>query len=358
MKALFIITFCLVSLHCCYAQVNLTANDLFKLINQRGGVFNVVEKANINRGGYESILDDSLQGVFNFIDFENAYKNQELKTELLHLLNDTAAYARLYSEDRIYKIYTMNAEYTRNKVSGWLSVFCKQKKDTIMKTVSLFNHYRDSLIRAESNNYYNYALYNFEITKYTKEFLTKTKYPEVYLNFYKKWEQDGKTFDSEWFKYMLDFQDSEAERLYDDYIDNALSSNNQDEIIDFKNYICHTYNDYTISRFIKMLDKTEFVDTEISTLKIPIYIYLLSEIENIYIYYLLFRDESLANQYYAIEENAYSGNIHKAINDFNIIKPNLIVCFKRMLQFNGYAELYWKRNMPYYRKEIIDYEEK
>ena len=335
----------------CYSQVSLSASDLLSLIKSRGGVFEVVEKANINRGGYESILDDSLQGVFNFNDFENAYKNQELKTELLHLLNDTTAYARLYSEDRIYKVYTMNAEYTRNKVSGWLSIFCKQKKDSILRTESLFNYYIDYLIMAESNKYYNNAFHNFEISKYTKEFLTKLKYPEVYLNFYKKWEQDGKSFDSEWFKYMLDFQDPEAEKLYDDYIDNALLGKRKEDIIDFKNYICHTYNDYAISRFIKMLDKSDLVEVAFLTYKIPIYILLLSEIENIYIYYLLFTDETLANYYYTIEEFAFSGQIEKAITEYNKIKPNLIACFKSMLKYNGYTEIYWKQNMPYYKKE-------
>ena len=351
MKALLIITFCIVALHNCYSQMHLTADGLLNLIKSRGGVFEVIEKANINRGGYETILDDSLQSVYYFNDYENAYHNQKLKEELLRLLNDMASYARLYSEDRIYKIYTLNTEYTRNKVSNWLTIYRGQEKDTIMKTKSLFNQYKDSLIMAESKKYYNEALHNFEISKYTKELLTRLKYPEVYVVFYKKWEQDGKTFDSEWFKYLLDFQDPEAEKLYDDYIDNALLGKRKEDIIEFKNYICHTYNDYAISRFIKMLDKSDLVEVDYLTYKIPIYILLLSEIENIYMYYLLFKDETLANSYYNIEEYAFSGQIEKAITEYNKIKTNLIACFKRMLKYNGYTEIYWKQNMPYYKKE-------
>ncbi|MBO7596594.1 MAG: hypothetical protein J6T70_06075 [Bacteroidales bacterium] len=349
-KLLFLIIFISI-INYCYSQVSLSASDLLFLIKSRGGVFEVVEKANINRGGFENILDDSLQGVFNFNDYENAYHNQELKKELLHLLNDTISYAKMYSNDRIYKVYTMDAEYTRNKVSGWLSAFCKQKKDTIMKTESLFKHYRDSLIMAESNKYYNNALHNFKISKYTKEFLTRLKYPEVYLAFYKKWEQDGKTFDSEWFKYLLDFQDPEAEKLFQDSFEEAILSKKESLFLDFKNYISYHFNSFATSQFIRILDKTDFVEEQMMDFEVPIYVTFFSAVDNVYLDWLMFENAYLANLFWKVGDFAYSNKIDKAIKEYNKIKPELLVFYKEMLKFNRQEELYWKQNMPYYKKE-------
>lgn len=357
MKKLLILIINILSVNYTFSQIRLSANDLLNLIKSRGGVFNVVEKSyDYDNEKKKKLLDDSLRSVKYFNDIDNVLKNEELKNELLKLLTDTIEYSKYRTNEYIARIQT-DTMLSNGRLTSWLN----RKNygfliDTILKTPQLYNQYLDSTLLYEKEYNFDFYYQRFRISTNSKQLLTRIKYPESYSLFYKNWEKDGKTQKSQWFDILLEYQDPEAIKIYDDYIQKVIDTKDAKELSDIRMFVIQFNNSYKVQLLLKLL-KEATLSYEDQRSPMPFNIYLITDLsilEHILLYmepkildYVV--DTIISDYIYVGEDNM--PNVNKAQEMFQSCLDKIIPWFQPYLNILLKEELKWKQNMPYYKKE-------
>ncbi len=298
--------------------------------------------------------------VNHFYDYKGLDFNDSLKYLLVELFNDSIGWARYKA-----KVVRQNLEKEpepnkRRALEGYLQHnYNKSFADSVLNNKQLFAQYFDSLCayRERSSferNFKKGSDWNLPYS-FTK-IIAHSHYPEVYDKMLYYWNNDKGAHCGD---YLLNVDCPEMIADIESKLDN------NDLIYVAIRYMC-TYRSESIRMLIKALDNSKLVDNDLQGIDfdIPLNVYLLLKINDNDIYNewtfksYLFECSNFNKIIYDYESVLY--NLKKIKNQKQAIKmsqyiienKNLIIpFFEQHYQKCLNAELYWKQNMPYYKKE-------
>ncbi len=231
--------------------------------------------------------------------------------------------------------------------------------DSVLNNKQLFAQYFDSLCVYEEEssferNFKKGSDWNLPYS-FTK-IIAHSHYPEVYDKMLYYWK-NHKGADCE--KYLLNVDCPEMIADIESKLDN-------NELIYVALYYMCTYRSEAIKMLIKAMDNSKLVDSNVKGLdfEMPLNVYLLLRINEFDSY---FKSEWIFNQYMIECDGDIFINYESMKNQLKTVKTQkqaikmsqyiidnknmLIPFFEQHYQKCLNAELYWKQNMPYYKKE-------
>jgi hypothetical protein len=354
----------------------ISADSLLKLIQAEGNVYETIE----NKISVSSV------------DTKRCYFNDSLKTVLLKLL-DEDEYVR-QDNLRILNRYFGTDEKKKIRVGEWVyDRYLSLEKDSfngnprqydryiqsfiqdyVMSNDSVYNLYLDS---AYTDKIHRLKQVKTVIPPYFEDLLSEIKWPEVYEAYYKDWVSDGKGIHSKRFKSMLRMHCPEAIELYNTYADEVYA---KDDYSLFEGGILdrldtYVYGSYTYQLMAKALSclaacnifdvfEDGFIDEECVYPEVPFNLIVAESV----------LDSATSNielkRFYdrCVEIGIFSARYQKFVCCFpeekyfkigREIKENIEPFRRELLHYMKLKvkeELYWKRNMPYYKSEKDDKE--
>lgn len=343
-------------LFCCHAigqRNRITTDSLLHYLQQKDDLYSCFNNSNI-----DSVID-------NFYIWENEkdfYFNDSLKHLLIDLFNDSIGWARYSSKCVRQHLENESYEYKHNALKGFLRRQYDSKIfiDSILKDANLFDIYFDSLCTFEENRSIKEDLSRigyFYIPERLKNILAHSFYFELYDKMLYYWKQSGCSTRDFYYDYLLNVGCPEVISELNKMLDN--SEWDYDLLI----YLTDNYSSESIKLLIKALDKTYLVDGDLMEIDVSLNVRLLLRLNRLTwfteIGYLINSDlyYKVVDIIKHISVNIYepNGNEHMAkyiIENKNIIVPFFESAYQKCLE----QELYWKQNMPYYKKEVIQNE--
>ena len=295
------------------------------------------------------------------IDYKDCYFSDTLKSILLPLLS------RDYFFEYQYKV-TWDEEYTRSAVLNYLkNRHLRNYYDSIINDSNLYQAYSDSA-KSEA------------LTKLSLEFkrkpwiqnsliklITNIKWSESYILLYNNWVDDGKSITSSVFKPLISFHCPEAIQMYNSLINKAIQLQKIDFLLKIKHEIFnyHKYGSYCLDLYIQLLHcDALYYDYEIyssDTLgpqhKIPFNYNLLSADLNPKEEFITSDNYKFAQLKDSIFDQSNNKRMYSEIR-LSLLGKQIVRfadSFEQQLQqkkeYMQRQELYWKQNMPYYKKE-------
>ncbi len=339
----------------------ISADSLLKLIRAEGNVYETIE----NRISVSSV------------DTKKCYFNDSLKTVLLKLLDEDEY--RLHETKRFVDQMFSNEKYCRKRIYAWLKDNHQMELlDSIKSNAGLRQQYLDSaynsLLKKERLPIYMSVI---QIPPYFEDLLSEIKWPEVYEAYYKDWVSDGKGIHSKRFKSMLRMHCPEAIELYNTYADEVYA---KDDYSLFEGGILdrldtYVYGSYVYQLMAKALSclaacnvfdvfEDGFIDKECVYPEVPFNLIVAESVldsatSNIELKRIYDR---------CVEIGIFSARYQKFVCCFpeekyfkigREIKENIDPFRRELLHYmklKEKEELYWKRNMPYYKSEKDDKE--
>jgi hypothetical protein len=294
------------------------------------------------------------------VDIKDCYYNQKLKPYLLKWL-DKEAYFTYENNNSIRIAYT--DDYKVIQVREWL-INHKQKHliDTVLKTPALFNIYLDSVITDETN-YMKKLFYKYGGGRLRSEILnfhSLLKLPEAYTILRKYWEEDSCKIKSDYLRPMLAMHDPDAIEKYNKYVDSIITTNDLSAIESVETIADYEYEfgSYATDLQVKLLNvtiKTYYSYSFENNFDVPFNVNFLSPSGRIY-YHFATNDtisKILNKIYYNPQKKIYEYSYKELEEYSNEIVKN-IEKFKEAIQEHKNKlikeEEYWKKNMPYNKK--------
>lgn len=292
------------------------------------------------------------------VDIYDWYHHEKLKPYLLIWLNkeayfeyDNQQYIKRAFDDG-YKVY---------KVKGWLTSRNQESLiDTVMNSPSLFQVYLDSVVDATTN--YMKALYfkdGGKLPSKVLDFHARLKLPEAYAAINKYWKEDGGTAKSDYFNVMLAMHDPEAIAKYNNFVDSAIVEKNLIAIEDIESKAKNEYfyGSYAVALQLKLLrvNLRTYYNSLDCSIEVPFNINFLSPLTGVYYNFTHYEtvlrilnalynplDKIYGLTYGELEE--YSNEVIQNVDEFKkAVEPYRDSLIKE--------ELYWKVNMPFYKKD-------
>ena len=298
--------------------------------------------------------------VNHFYDYEGLDFNDSLKYLLVELFNDSIGWAKYVAKGVKQNLEKEPEPNKRRALQGYLKRnFNKAFADSVLNNEKLFNQYFDSLCEYEERSSFEEDMKkssSWNLPNSLTNIIAHSHYPEVYDKMLYYWK-NHKGANCE--KYLLNVECPEMIADIESKLDN------NDLIYVAIRYMC-TYRSESIKMLIKALDNSKLVDNDLKgfDFDIPLNVYLLLRIN----------DNDLHNEWtfksYVFEcsnFNEITYNYESVIAKLKTIKTqkqaikmsqyiidnkNLIIpFFEQHYQKCLNNELYWKQNMPYYKKE-------
>lgn len=346
MKKYSLILFLLVSI-----GIATNAQDLFKPTIFGDSLYNLFK----GMDAFE-VLD---QTELSKVDVRSCYFHNDLKPYLLVWLNKDAY---LEYDNREYIKRTFDDEYSSHKVKSWLISHNKKDMiDTVINCQSLFELYLDSCINATKLSLTDqFYVDGGRLPSKILDFHSRLKLPEAYKIINNYWKEDGGTLDSRYFDCMLQMHDPEAIDLYNKFASKAILDENLEALDDIKmkSKSVYLYGSYAMDLKLMLLSvkkriRHSFSDFPEGAIDSPYNIDCLNPLDDRYFQFSsnktvkkildgLYKpmDKIYKLSYLELEE--YSEDIITNIKEFK----GALGQYKLELESN---ELYWKKNMPYYR---------
>ncbi len=297
--------------------------------------------------------------VNHFYDYKGLDFNDSLKYLLVELFNDSIGWARYKA-----KVVRQNLEKEpepnkRRALQGYLKRnYNNSFADSVLNNKQLFAQYFDSLCVYEEESSFerNVKHGTWNVPNSLIRIITYSRYPELYDKMYYGWNKTGRVRNY-YYDYLFNVDCPEVISIIESSIDN-----NKYNGIGFLD----DYRSEAIRLLIKTLDKTYLVPMNLSDFSVPLNVKCLGftwlrkynckyrfgnytdDIEKITfkiiddIWLIMERDCTIK----PTEKEWRS--ISKEIIDN---KPYIIKFLEQHYQKCLNAELYWKQNMPYYKKE-------
>ena len=298
--------------------------------------------------------------VINFYAYGGLYFNDTLKHLLINLYNDSIGWARYKAKVVRQNLEKESEEYKRNGLQGYLQRnYNKSFADSVLNNKQLFAQYFDSLCVYEEESSFDADMKKgstWNVPNSLIRIITYSRYPELYDKMYYGWNKTGRVRNY-YYDYLFNVDCPEVISIIESSIDN-----NKYNGIGFLD----DYRSEAIRLLIKALDKTYLVPMNLSDFSVPLNVKCLGftwlrkynhkyrfgnytdDIEKITfkiiddIWLIMERDCTIK----PTEKEWRS--ISKEIIDN---KPYIIKFLEQHYQKCLNAELYWKQNMPYYKKE-------
>ncbi|MBO7142052.1 MAG: hypothetical protein J6V76_02970 [Bacteroidales bacterium] len=343
-----IIFFLLFYCHAIGQKIKITSDSLWHYLQQKEDLYSCFNNRNI-----DPVID-------NFIIWNNEkdfYFNDSLKHQLIDIFNDSISWAKYAAKCVRHSLENETDEYKHNALKGFLrrKFDSKAFADSILKDATLFEIYFDSLCTFEENRSFEEGLSRigyFYIPYRLKKIISHSYYFEVYNKMLYYWKQSGCSNRDFYYVYLLNVGCPDVISELDKMLDNSEWD------YDLINYLTDNYSSESIKLLIKALDKTYLVDGDLMEIDVSLNVKLLLRLNRLTwfteIGYLINSD-----LYYKVVDiiRHISANIYEPkgnelmakyiIENKDIIVPFFETAYKKCSE----QELYWKQNMPYYKKE-------
>ena len=323
----------------------------------------LLDKLNKSSNLYKTIYEIQV----NPIDLVDCYYNDDLKSLLLPLLSREKIFEQQYK-------LGWSDEYTKSSILLYL----KERNlnniyDSIVNDPYLYSVYTDSVKLQFINQLASEYNKKTWIPNGLLKLVTNIKWSESYSILYNIWVADEKKITSIVFKPLLSFHCPEAIQKYNSLIDKAIQLQKIDFLLkvwrDALNY--QKYGSYCLDLYIRLLHCDTFyyfndeeAENDTTLCKIPFNYAILSPFLNPKEEYITsenyefahLKDSIFDRSYKKIKYDDYSySQISTQIIQFIDYFEKQVQPKKQLIEKN---EFYWKQNMPYYKKEVIEHEEK
>ena len=407
MKTKFLIIVMLIAYTDSFAQhfVRASADELYKYLKKQDNLFETFSHHNRYNIEKKKFVSDTIR---DFNDVKNAYYNDSLKNLLINLYLDSVGWANyhcdqyLYTEKNDYK--EDSALWIKTRIKPYLKGLKFKNVDSIISSPSLYAYYLDSFWR-------NYRLKNFEydiqnvyrtiIPNELIDLIGKIKYTEVYNHFYYEWQKECMGGLGTFSTYYHALESCQCPEIVSPKI-NTDSTISQE--VAYYAAMAGTSDAYKL--MMDLIDNTEFVFDGVNN-DVPINMFLLGSANNNWtkrycdVYKMklemleIFSEdgevsemelndlENIGKQFYSDYEEEFGKivwsvsiylnhdlGLHYSISEHQYVdvfdKDELVALSKKNILPNvEYLrsfikkrydsalkdELYWKQNMPYYKKE-------
>ena len=306
------------------------------------------------------------------VNTKDCYYNDSLKSLLLKFLNKDTTYQYMAELAEHYGF-----DNDRDIQEKYIREFLKERKqmylwDTILKTPELFSAYFDTVFnlaveRQKTSSYQTNERLPLELT----DLLAQIKWPEVYVWARREWEEDGKREEGYCYYYLLRMHDPEVISINNNFID-KWGQLETCEYLDSNLCINYLYDNpvnsgggglcYWGSYYYEALIHFLQIKTMVyhpmyfdEKSKRPYNTGLVRE----YFFHNPYFQESypviynisnkLSNTY--VNDKKYREKYKQASEDICDNIDMFIEALKPYKDDYLNTELYWKQNMPYYKKE-------
>jgi len=331
-------------------RVTITADSLLHYLQQAEDIY----------ACFDYQTKDPVVGDFSvFYDQKDFYHNDTLKHLLINLFNDSIGWAK-YEAKRLRQNYENKPEENKRlSLEGYLEQkYKKSFVDSILNSERLFNQYYDSLCAYEEESSFKEDIKKrgtWNVPYSLKNIIAYSRYPEIYDKMLYYWKDDGMKL-SIYYDYLLNVDCPEVISIIESDIDNNKNIG--------KGFVVE-YRSEAIRLLMKTLDKTYLVPMNLEDYSVPLNVKCIGF-------------SWLSKYHYGYRWGKYDKDIekitYKIIDDIwqimerdCSIKPNdkewrriskeIIENKQYILKFLEphyqkclEEELYWKQNMPYYKR--------
>ena len=306
---------------------------------------------------FDAQSDNPITVLRNFdFDYKDIYFNDSLKRMIVDLFNDSIGWAK-HSAKKIRQ--TLEEESDEYKYKS-LKVFLQNNHsqtyvDSILNNDTLFKVYFDSLCVYEEEMCFNEGVKLIgyaNVPNNLKTFVAYSRFSELYEKMLYYWKNANYYKGDFYYNYLRDVDCPEVI----DMIETALDNN---KWID--SYYMNQYRSESIRLLIKALDKTYLVPGGLLNFKIPLNVKLLGLDYNSWLRWVTILCEYQSNEIYEksielinqiIDCQSDNYKDYQQLSQLIIKNQKYLVPFLEHLYQNCInEELYWKQNMPYYKKE-------
>ena len=307
-------------------QQKLFTNDSLLIMFQQKKTFEVLNNLGIRL--YE-------------LDLKNIYSDSRLKQYLMNWLSKEEYFNYCMDEKR--NSYLKDSAWIRDKIAEKLK---KQKGkiqiDSILKNKVLFKNMRDSIIMdfmaivITENKKFNLCS---EPPYEAIVFHSSLAYPESYVIIRKLWKETGEGMDNMYFMPLIKLGDPEAQKLYDQKIKDIVKMNGLPEGMNkIYSELKELGNSYSISKMKELLkvdqNFVKFSDGDQGEpFRCVVFKYLI--------------DEILSNS--IALDKSIRGNV--SCKEYLEHSKEVTDATKELVKIYKQKELYWMKNMPFYKGE-------
>ena len=196
MKTYLLIIIMLITYTDSFAQhfVRASADELYNYLKKQDNLFETFSLHNRYNNEKKKFVSDTIR---DFNDVKNAYYNDSLKNLLINLYLDSVGWANyhcdqyLYTEKNDYK--EDSALWIKTRIKPYLKGLNFKNVDSIISSPSLYAYYLDSFwsnYRHECFEYDIQNVYRIIVPNELIDLIGKIKYAEVYNHFYYEWQKE------------------------------------------------------------------------------------------------------------------------------------------------------------------------
>lgn len=327
-------------------RVTITADSLLHHLQQAENVY----------ACFDYRINDPV--VNYFYDYEGLYYNDTLRHLLVDLFNDSIGWTRYAAKVVRYNLEKEPEENKRMALQGYLKRnYNKAFADSVLNNEYLYAQYFDSLCEYEEKSSFEEDMKRglWNVPKSLITIITYSRYPELYDKMLYKWNETGK-INNYYYDYLLNVDCPEVIAMIESDIDNNI----------FYRGLLDKYRSEAIRLLIKVLDKTSLVPMDLEDYSIPFNVKCLgfTWLSKYHYYYRFgnYADDiekitfKIIDDIWQIMERDCSNKPDE--KEWRRISKEIIENKQYITKFleKHYQkclndELYWKQNMPYYKKE-------
>ena len=313
---------------------------------------------------YDRKKDPVVSKFEPWTDEKDFYFNDSLKHILINLFNDSIGWARHTAKVVRQNLENDSEEDKRMALEGYLKRnYNKVFADSVLNNEKLFNQYFDSLCIYEEESSFKEDIKKrgtWNVPYSLKNIIAYSRYPEIYDKMLYYWKESGCSTRDFSFEYLLNVDCPEVIAMLETELDNNICRT------ETYNYL-RQYRSEAIRLLIKCIDQDYLEYVSLLEFEIPFNVKIFAyDYHSWWMWYPFFTDEQQSDFYIKTTELIDKlRDIH--YNDYKIceqlskeiienkqyIVPFLESAYQKCLS----EELYWKQNMPYYKK-VIEQEEK
>lgn len=260
--------------------VRASADELYNYLKEQDNLFETFSHHNRYNIKKEKFVSDTIR---DFNDIKNAYYNDSLKNLLLELYLDSVGWAKYHVDQFMCTLKTDykkdSALWVKTDIKPYLKGLKIENIDSIITSPSLFACYLDSFWSKLSHERLEYDIqnaYRIIVPYELIDLIGKIRYAEVYQKFYYEWQKEcvfenRYVTNSSYYYALVNYQCPEIIRPKNDS-DSTISQ----EVVYYAAR-AGTAEAYKIT--MELLDNTEFVFDGVNN-SIPINMFLLGAADN------------------------------------------------------------------------------
>lgn len=282
MKTKFLIIIMLFAYTNSFAQhfVRASADELYNYLKGQDNLFETFSHYNRYNIEKEKYVSDTIR---DFNDVKNAYYNDSLKNLLLELYLDSVGWTKYHVDQFMCTLKTDYKEdsalWVENRLKPYLKSLNIKNIDSIITSPSLFACYLDSYWNQKRHERFEYVIqnvYRIVVPDELIQLIGKIRYAEVYQKFYYEWQKEcgfGKKYvtNTSYYYALVNYQCPEVIRPKNDS-DSTIS----EEVV---YYAARAGTAEAYKLTMELLDNTEFVFDGVNNY-VPINMFLLGAADN------------------------------------------------------------------------------